>query len=69
MIVKDIQPREIAILCEYKINEIDSLIFCLDNCVINYDSENENEKEKVDYVVNTFYKTLVELRKRIENVT
>lgn len=69
MIVKDIQPREIAILCEYTIEEIDNLLFCLDHCIVNYDTTKEQEKNKVDYFTTIFYETLVAIRERIENVT
>lgn len=69
MLVRDILPREIAIIAEFKIKEIDSLLFCLDHCVINYDSEKQEEVEKVNYVVSDFYKVLQELKERIDNVT
>ncbi len=69
MIVRDILPREIAIITEFSVEEIDNLIFCLDHCSIAYDSRNTEEVKKVDYVVSDFYKVLLELREKITNGT
>jgi hypothetical protein len=69
MIVKDIQPREIAVLCEFTVEQIEAILFSLDNCVITYDNSNKKDDKKVKYVIEHFHKTLVALKERIDNVT
>lgn len=62
-------PKEIVILNEFTVENIKSLIFCLEHCSVEYDQKDETKQKQVDYFTDVFYKTLLELEKRLENVS
>jgi len=68
MRVVDIIPKDIAILTEFSPANLESLVFCLENCVVNIDSADEEATAHAQYFSETFYNTLVELQNRLNNV-
>ena len=69
MKVIDIIPKEIAILTEFKVPDIEALIFCLERSSVSIDTTDPEQVKKMQYFTEDFFKILVELQKRLENVS
>ena len=65
MRIVDIIPKDISILIDLSPVEINDILFCLDNCVINYSSDEEEEQRKVTYFTDVFYKNLLDLKEKL----
>jgi len=68
MRVIDIVPKDISIIVELSVSDLDSLIYCLDNSVVDYDAANGEQVNAVTYYTDVFYPLLTDIKKRLNNV-
>ena len=69
MKVIDIIPKDIAILCEFTPKHVDAITFCLERSSVSIDTKDPEQVEKMRYFTDDFYKIVLELQKRLENVS
>ena len=69
MKVIDIIPKDIAILCEFNPKNIEAVAFCLERSSVSIDTKDPEQVEKMRYFTEDFYKILIELQKRLANVS
>ncbi len=62
MKIIDVVPKDIVVLAELSLSQIDSILFCLDRTTIEYDTTDSDAVAHVDYVVGALYQTLVALK-------
>ncbi len=67
MNVLGITVKQVVVGIEFTPTDLAQLQWFLDRCSIEYDGECEFEKEAQEYVTKTFYPTLVNLLKELEN--
>ena len=64
MKIIDIVPKQIVVRTELTIEQINSLVFCLEHSTVDYNSDDKEEAKHVNYYTAIFYKSLLELQKR-----
>jgi len=68
MRVVDIIPKDITILTEFSVEEVQSLLFCMDRTEVTIDHDSPEEVQKMKYFTEIFYKTLVNLEEKVRDV-
>jgi len=62
MKIVDIVPKDISVLMEFSVSNIDSILFCLNHCEITINETVEVEVAHMTYFKDVFYKTLSNLQ-------
>ncbi len=65
MKIVDIVPKDITVLMEFAVSDIDSILFCLNHCEITINETVEVEVAHMAYFKDVFYKTLSNLQEEL----
>ncbi|MCK5862445.1 MAG: hypothetical protein KAH38_08160 [Candidatus Hydrogenedentes bacterium] len=65
MKVVDIIPKNISIITEFTLEEIESILFCLQHSTVVFEDTVPEEAAHVDYFTNTFFNILQDLHTRV----
>ena len=69
MKILDIIPKDISIITEFSIQNIEALLFCMEKCQLTYDLQDEDQVDKVAYFTHEFHQTLCDLEEKLKDAS
>jgi hypothetical protein len=67
MRIIDVVPKDISVITEFSVQEIQDILFCMEHCVVEIDKKDVAASKSVEYFSTNFYDTLQKLNKRLQN--